>query len=149
MSKDVGGRPTVMTPFVIQKLEQAFMMGATDLQACLVAGISDSAFYEYQEKTEGYKERKAKLKDQPNILAKMVVLNAVKDGDKNQANWLLERRDKDFVKKSEQKNQTELNIKGLSMEEAMDMDIEELQKADNVDDWLESLTNIDLSLDEL
>jgi len=122
------GRPTKMTPLVLGKLEDAFMMGATDEQACLVADINPSTLYDYQKENPEFTQRKAKLKDQPNLLAKMVVLNAVKDGDKNQANWLLERKDPGYVKKTENKNQTELNITGLTMEKAMEMDIEELEK---------------------
>ena len=102
------GRPTVMTNLVLSKLESAFMMGATDMQACIVANISTTALYDYQKENPDYTDRKAYLKDQPNILAKMVVLGAIQDGDKNQANWLLERRDKDYVKKQENKNETEI-----------------------------------------
>lgn len=40
--KHPGGRPTVMTDQVIQKLVDAFSWGATDLEACAVADISQT-----------------------------------------------------------------------------------------------------------
>ena len=33
------GRPTVMTPAIVSKIEQAYMLGATDTEACLFANL--------------------------------------------------------------------------------------------------------------
>ena len=71
---------------------------------------------------------KEQLKNQPKALGRKVVIDAIKDGDKQQANWYLERKDPEFTRKSEQKNETKLQVEGLTMEKAMEMDIEELQK---------------------
>ena len=41
------GRPSVMTPEIINKLEQAFSMGCGDLEACLYADLTPSVLYRY------------------------------------------------------------------------------------------------------
>ena len=74
--KDVG-QPTVITDGVLHILRECFLIGCSDEEACNVAQISTSAFYEYQKKTDGYKERKALLKTTPIYTARKSVVNAV------------------------------------------------------------------------
>lgn len=77
MAKDKGGRPTVMTPEVIQKLEAAFSRDATDLEACYHAGISKSAFYEHQDASPGFKERKDLLKAGVTLAVRNTVIDGI------------------------------------------------------------------------
>ena len=49
-------RPTVMTDEVVSKLEHAFSMGCTDLEACMYAGIAKATFYRYQEDNEDFRD---------------------------------------------------------------------------------------------
>lgn len=73
-------RPTVMTPEVIAKLEEAFAWGCSDVEACLWADIAPATLYQYQEKNPAFTERKAELKEKPIMLArKSVVTNLPKD----------------------------------------------------------------------
>ena len=39
-TKHAGGRPTVFTPEVLQKLEQGFKIGLTDTECCCYADIN-------------------------------------------------------------------------------------------------------------
>ena len=94
MAKDVG-RPTLMTPEKVNKLEQAFSLGATDVEACFYAGISKQTLYNYQEKYPEFVDRKAALKDKLVLKARQVVALAMEDGDKQTAQWYLERKKKD------------------------------------------------------
>ena len=94
MPEDVG-RPTVMTPEIINKLEQAFSLGATDLEACFYAGIGKTSLYRYQEEHPEFTERKAALKDKLVLKARQVVASAMESGDKQTAQWYLERKKKD------------------------------------------------------
>jgi hypothetical protein len=94
------GRPTVMTKDVVNKLEYAFSLGCTDVQACLYAGISKQTLYDYQDKTPGFTDRKQTLKENPVLLAKENVMSALKDKNVSISTWLLERRDDDFKPKS-------------------------------------------------
>lgn len=93
--KNVGGRPTVMTPETIQKLEQAFLIGATDREACLVADIGMATLYEYCQDNPSFSDRKEYLKDMPKYKARLNVSDAINKGDKNTSQWYLERKVKD------------------------------------------------------
>lgn len=101
MAKKDTGRPTVMTPETISKLEEAFEWGCSDLEACLHANISKSALYEYQQDHPEFTERKEILKKTPTLRARRTVIKEVAtDGDL--ALKYLERKEKDeFSSKSE------------------------------------------------
>lgn len=100
MSGDIG-RPTVFDEMTLHKLEGAFADGASDKLACFLANISESSLYNYQNEHPEFLERKIYLKDQVKFQARKVVREAIQAGDKQQANWFLERRDKEFKPKSD------------------------------------------------
>lgn len=110
MAKNLGGRPTKMTPETVAKLEEAFLMGCSDIEACLFADISKHTLYKYQEKHPEFKDRKELLKENPVMLARKSVLNGMeKDG--NLALKFLERKNKDeFGLKQTTEHQGELKI---------------------------------------
>lgn len=129
--KNPVGRPTIMTPENIDKLEQGFLMGFNDIEACLFAGIGKTALYSYQEKHPEFTERKEALKKNITMMSKKVNYDCLKDNDKDVAKWILERRDDEYVKKTESKNETNLKVEGLTLEKALEMDVEELDKIIN------------------
>lgn len=88
------GRPTVMTPEVVSKLEQAFSMGCSDLEACLFADISKQTLYDYQAKHPEFVDRKAMLKETLILKARSVIATSLNNKDENTAKWLLERKRK-------------------------------------------------------
>lgn len=98
-------RPTVMTPEVIAKLEEAFAWGCTDVEACLHANIATPTLYLYQEKNPKFIERKEALKETPILLSRKAVVQAIRKGDRVTALAYLERK-----KKKEFGNSTETNI---------------------------------------
>ncbi len=89
-----GGRPTIMTPETISKLEHAFMLGCSDLEACLYANIGKSTLYNYQDANPEFVERKEQLKENPILLARTSVVNKLSE-DADLALRFLERRKKD------------------------------------------------------
>lgn len=89
------GRPTDMTPDTVNKLEQAFSMGCSDLEACLFADISKQTLYNYQDKHPEFVDRKAMLKQKMIFKARSVIAEALNNKDENTAKWLLERKLKD------------------------------------------------------
>lgn len=89
----VVGRPSVVTVEVIRKLEEAFALGCTDLEACLYANISKTALYEYQKDNSQFAERKEKLKQAPILLARRTIINSL--NNPQSAQWYLERKKKD------------------------------------------------------
>jgi hypothetical protein len=94
-NKNLIGRPTVMTPETINKLEQAFSLGCSDLEACFYAGIGKTALYEYQNEHPDFTERKAQLKEKLVLKARTVLAKALEQEDENTAKWYLERKKKE------------------------------------------------------
>ncbi len=88
------GRPTVRSPEIITKLEQAFSLGATALGAIFHAGISKTTFYKWCEDDPELKDRLDALKQRPVLKA----LKTVNDdlGNPQTAKWLLEKRHPEF-----------------------------------------------------
>ena len=89
------GRPTVITPEIISKLEEAFSIGASDLEACFVAGIGKTTLYVYQTDHPEFTERKEALKNMTSFAARKVVNDKIIEGDVDTAKWQLERKNKD------------------------------------------------------
>lgn len=95
------GRPTIMTPEVVKKLEDAFKMGCTDIEACLNADISRQTLQNYQEKNPEFVDRKELLKKTPTFRARASILKAI-DDDPDLAMKYLERKEKaEFSLRSE------------------------------------------------
>ena len=98
MAKNKGGRPTVVTPEVILKLEMAFVAGCTDLEACCFADISKTSLYEYCQKNDAFAERKETLKNQPLMKARFIIGDALDDKDLNTANKVIDRKEGQKIK---------------------------------------------------
>lgn len=86
------GRPTEMTPETIDKLEYAFALGCSDLEACYYADIGKSTLYNYQNEHPEFLERKNTLKERPVFKARNEVMRAINEGDTATARWFLERK---------------------------------------------------------
>jgi hypothetical protein len=96
------GRPTVMTELVVAKLEEAFINGASDVEACFFAGIHKQSLYDYQKLNPDFADRKEALKDQTKFQAKKNVKAKIDEKDIETSKWYLERKAKDeFSSKSD------------------------------------------------
>ena len=93
--KSNAGRPTVMTPETVKKLEEGFLKGLTDAQCCLFVGISKQALYDYCNAHPEFTDRKELLKQQPSIRAKLNIVESIDSGDADVSKWYLERKNKD------------------------------------------------------
>ncbi len=83
-----------VTPEVLMKLEQAFAIGATDLEACFYANISKSTLYNYQKTNPEFLERKNELKQKPVLAARKVIVDAIDKDDREMAKWYIQRKRK-------------------------------------------------------
>jgi hypothetical protein len=89
---NLAGRPTVMTPETVAKLEQAFAIDATVEEACSYAEISRDAFYDYLKKEPTFSDRIAELRERPVLKARQTI---VKSLDQPQhAQWYIARKKK-------------------------------------------------------
>lgn len=96
------GQPTKMTEKTLRVLEDAFINGASDVQACFLAEISEEVLYYYQRKHPKYTKRKAALKDMIKYKAKKKIKHAIDtELGCDTAKWYLERRDSEFKPKSD------------------------------------------------
>ena len=84
------GRPTVMTPEIIDKLEYVFAFGGTDKEACLFAGLGMETLYNYQRNHPEFAEQKDLLKSNPILLARMTLVKEL--GNIETAKWFLTRK---------------------------------------------------------
>jgi len=86
------GRPTVITPETIKKLESVFQLGVTDEVACDYAEIAPSTFYDHLNKDEDFRRKMRAAKNYARIAAGAVVVEAIKNKDVNTARWWLEKK---------------------------------------------------------
>jgi hypothetical protein len=98
MAKNKGGRPRSVTESVIRKLEQAFLVGATDTEACLNADLPISTFYDYCRDNPLFSDRKEVLKNQPTLKAKMIITGALDSDDLNTAHRVIDRKEGQKIK---------------------------------------------------
>lgn len=94
VAKRKTGRPTKMTPETIARLEEAWLNGATDVQACFIAGIAEQTLNDYTTKHPEYLLRKHALKENIALNATHTVARHVKK-DPHLALSVLERLKKE------------------------------------------------------
>ena len=88
------GRPTKITPEVLDKLRQAYLWGANDKEAYGYADISHETFYNYIEKQPQFREQIGIWQNSPLLKAKRKVVEDIEKDVRN-AQWYLERKQKD------------------------------------------------------
>lgn len=117
------GRPTKMTQGTLRKLEELFVRGLSDEEACLLADIGTTTLYDYCKENPEFSERKELLKQRVKIRAKLNISKVIEDGDTDLSKWYLERRDNDFKTKQAVTHGGEIAVNqvnpfaGLSTEE--------------------------------
>jgi len=110
----MAGRPTSLTKEKLSKLEQAYKIGASDIEACLHAEITPASLYRYQEKHPEFREQKEAWKKTPILKARHTIYKNL--DDPSVAKWLLERRDKEYSTKVEQTVTGGLEITPITFE---------------------------------
>lgn len=94
------GRKKVITKKVWDKLEESFMLGLSDAEACLRAGISKPTLYDYLEEHKDLKERKDLLKNNVRMHAKVnIAEKVIKEKSIELSKYILEKTDKEFSNK--------------------------------------------------
>lgn len=94
------GRPTIMTPETVKRLEDAFALGCTDEEACLYADIGTSTLYNFQNSCPDFVERKNELKQRPFLKARQTILKNLDNPE--MAKWYMERKKKnEFAQRTE------------------------------------------------
>ncbi|MFA6314970.1 MAG: hypothetical protein WC648_01190 [Candidatus Paceibacterota bacterium] len=94
--KNKGGRPKIIDEIIIEKLELAFSMDATDDEACFYADISPATLYNYQKDNPVFLERKNQLKQNPVLLARKTVVAKIPESYQNAMDYLKRKRKREF-----------------------------------------------------
>lgn len=101
MAKSNAGRPPIINEIVVKKLEDAFVLGCTDEEACLMANISRQTLYNYQEKHPEFVDRKAQLKETPNIIARKSVIKTMEENGDLALKYLSKKKKDEFADRTE------------------------------------------------
>lgn len=124
------GKPTVMTEKTLEILKECFMMGCSDLEACLKAEIHPATLYNYQNANPEYVDSKNAWKKNPTYLARKTVYNEL-PVNPDMAMKYLERKEKaEFSTASKVEQETTIkNAEGESFKvEATNLTAEEIDK---------------------
>ena len=95
------GRPTKMTPETIKKLEDAFLLGCTDGEACFAADITQQTLYNYQKENPDFLVRKNMLKENPVFVARKSLIDAMNKDGKLALSFLERKKKDEFSLKTE------------------------------------------------
>jgi hypothetical protein len=98
----MAGRPSKITQDVLAKLEEAFLLGHSDEEACLLTQIDHSTLYRYCQKHPNFASKKELFKNSPKIKARRNIIEKINQGDVELSKWYLERKAKiEFSTKQE------------------------------------------------
>lgn len=91
-----GGRPTVMTPDVLAKLEQAFAIDASVDEALSYASLKPDAYYDYLKKHPEFSDRIKELRQRPILAARQRVVKGVTENYSNAMDYLKRKKKLEF-----------------------------------------------------
>lgn len=121
----MAGRPTKMTALTVKKLEEAFALGCSDLEACLYADISKQTLYSYQQDHDEFIDRKELLKQRPVLEARKSVVHHLKNDGKLAMKYLERKLSNEFSLRAQveidPKKEERDTLKNMSDEELEDM----------------------------
>lgn len=110
------GRPLKINEDVVNKLEQAFAIGATDTEACNYAGISRQTYYAYVKNNSKFLDRIKQLKTKLPMKAKNELAMLIQQGNEKAIFWYLDRVDK-RDKQEEENKENQIVLEELVKEE--------------------------------
>ena len=82
MAKKKTKEPEILSDKAISKLEEAFAFGASDMEACYYADITQTKLNEYIKANPHFGERRELLKQRPVLLARQTLMKALKEDPK-------------------------------------------------------------------
>ena len=95
------GRPSIIDQIILGKLEQAFAIGCTDIEACSFANINPSTLYLYQTKNPDFIDRKEGLKAKPIFKARHELVKGLTDNPELALKFLERKLKSEFSTRTE------------------------------------------------
>ncbi len=90
------GRPSKMTEPTLKKLREAFLLGCTDIEACLYCDISHQTLYNYQDAHPEFVEQKRAWKENPTLTARKTVVGNLTESPDMAFKYLERKRRDEF-----------------------------------------------------
>ena len=110
-----------MTEATLLKLEQAFAIDASVLEACSYAGIATNTFYVYLKLHPEFQDRIDELRQRPLLKARQTIVNNL--NNPQNAQWYIERKaKKEFSTRIEQ----DITTDGEKLDAGTQASVEEL-----------------------
>ena len=116
----VCGRPTVINDEVLRKLDEAFAIGCSDIEAVVYAGISARTLYTFQKDNEDFLQRKRELKEKPVLLARKTVVESIKTNPSLAFTYLERKKKKEFAQRQENKQIGPIKIQNALEDKTLD-----------------------------
>lgn len=82
-------------------LDEAFALGCSDTEACLMANISPKTLYNYQNENPEYLQRKNQLKETPVLIARTAVVRSLKQNPQLALQYLERKKKAEFAPRTE------------------------------------------------
>ena len=101
------GRPSKLTPEILETLREAFTFGCSDREALLYVQdkhdlyIAESTLYDYQNREPEFLEQKRRLKERPTMKARSEVVKGLENNPEFSLKYLERKRRKEFAIRSE------------------------------------------------
>jgi hypothetical protein len=92
--KTEAGRPTKMTEAVVAKLLWAFANDYNNEEACIYSGISVWTLGRYKEENEDFAKQIELIRNNPNMIAKTILVDSLLRGNVEDAKWWLTKKNK-------------------------------------------------------
>lgn len=110
--KEGKGRPTVITPELLHKLEEGASMGMNTAELACYVDVSQRTVYNIFEQDPDFLQRIETLRNKTSMVAKVNVHREVLAGDVDLSQWQLEHRNSgEYTKKQETVSKAETTIK--------------------------------------
>ncbi|MFA7133057.1 MAG: hypothetical protein WC108_07135 [Bacteroidales bacterium] len=136
MRKNLGGRPSKMTKEVVKKLEEAFALDATVVEACFYANISRETFYNWMKADNKLCDRLEELRANPVLTARKTVVKSIEVDPDMAMKYLERKRKKEFSTRIETDN-TNREVFDDSAKEIKNI-LEEIRKVNNANNGIQN-----------
>jgi len=90
------GRPTVMTPEVIRKIEEVAALDGTVEEMAMYAGINPDTIYDHLKKNLKFSDRIKSLRQRPILKARQTVVKGIEHNYNNAMDYLKRKRKSEF-----------------------------------------------------
>ena len=113
---------------IIDKLEEVFLLGGTDEEACFYANVGLDSLYHYQKANPEWTERKKLLKQKQFLVARQSIMKGIKEDYNFAMSFAKRKMAKEFGDKLEITNNNNLNVNILQVAQILNLTEADFEK---------------------